>query len=65
MNYTLKQWRKLRDMSRKELAERIGKTEITIWNWERGQTSPRASDIKAIREVLMLTPEDNILLPCK
>lgn len=62
MRYTLKQWRKLRDLSRKSLAELVGKTETTIWSWEVGKTEPKASDLENLRNALELSDNDIILL---
>lgn len=63
MKLTLIEWRRLRGMSRKALAEAIGKSELTIYNWEQGKSERRPSEIKALREALNLKANDVILLP--
>lgn len=63
MKYTLKQWRMLRGMTRKELAEAIGKSETTIWHWEKGHSERRPSEVEALRKALDLKKSDVIILP--
>lgn len=63
MNYTLKQWRMLRDMTQGELAEAIGKSVATVWSWEKGKTEPKASDLSNLRTALKLKDTDVIVLP--
>ena len=63
MEDTLKQWRAIRGLSQTELAESIGKTQITVSNWETGKSDPRYRDMLKLREALALEPTDVILMP--
>ena len=50
-------------MSRKALAEAIGKSEPTIYNWEQGKSERKPSEIQALRNALNLKEDDVIILP--
>lgn len=50
-------------MTRKELAEAIGKSEVTIYNWELGKSERRPSEVEALRKALDLKKSDVIILP--
>ncbi|MFM1602059.1 helix-turn-helix transcriptional regulator [Helcococcus ovis] len=57
MNYnkpevSLKGLRMLKDMSQKELGEKLGKSEYTIANWESGKSSPKITDYYKLKDVL-------------
>lgn len=65
MAYTLRQWRAIRNMSQEQLAEAIGKTNMTISNWETGKTEPSYSELVKLSLVLNTNGIDNILLPVR
>ena len=44
-------------MTRRELAERCGVSEKTIWNWEKGKTTPSVNDLPWIAESLQRSEE--------
>ena len=60
---TLKQWRMFAGLTRKDLADRIKKSEKTIQNWEEGESQPDANDIKALEQVLNIKWAEVILMP--
>ena len=62
MEFTLKQWRRLKGYNQTELGEMIGRDTQTISNWETGKSEPRVSDLEKIRKALSLRPEDVILM---
>ena len=62
MEYTLKQWRGIKNISQDKLAAAIGRTQITISHWETGKSGPKAGDMCKLREALALGPEDVILM---
>lgn len=63
MKLTLAEWRRLRGLSRKKLGELVGKSQLTIRNWERGDSERKPSEIEALRKALNLTDEDVLILP--
>ena len=44
-----------------ELADRVGVSRPTIWSWEKGKTSPRASRIPVLAASLQV-PESELIL---
>ena len=59
---TLKQLRLFAGMTRKSLAEALGKSESTIQNWETGRSQPNANDIVKLEQVLNMRWADVILV---
>lgn len=59
---TLEQWRSFAGLSRRELAEKITKSEKTIQNWETGETQPNAEDIKELEKALNIKWADVLLV---
>lgn len=59
---TLKQLRLFAGMTRKNLAEALGKSEGTIQNWETGRSQPNANDIAKLEQVLNMKWADVILV---
>lgn len=59
---TLKQLRLFAGMTRKSLAEALGKSEGTIQNWETGRSQPNANDIAKLEQVLNMKWADVILV---
>jgi transcriptional regulator with XRE-family HTH domain len=49
-------------MTRKSLAEALGKSESTIQNWETGRSQPNANDIAKLEQVLNMKWADVILV---
>ena len=58
----LKEWRRLKDFTLKQLGEKIGVTNQTVSNWESGKSEPKVSDIPKIRKALALKDDDFIRL---
>ena len=50
-----------RGMTRKKLAEAIGRSEPTISNWEKGVSEPTATDIANIEKVLSIKWSDDVI----
>ena len=61
MKGTLQQWRMFRGMTRKKLAEAIGRSEPTISNWEKGVSEPTATDIANIEKMLNIKWSDDVI----
>lgn len=45
-------------LTRREVANQVGVTEVTIFNWENGRSEPRASDILALCKVYGCTADE-------
>lgn len=65
MKKTLKEWRELRYMSQEQLAEKIGRTNMTVSLWETGKSEPKYSDLVKLSQVLKTKGIDNIILPTR
>ena len=50
-------------LTRKDLADRIKKSEKTIQNWEEGESQPDANDIKELEQVLDIKWAEVVLMP--
>lgn len=48
----IKQLRKARGLTQKELADKLGVTQSAVGNWEAGIRNPRAADLLNIAEAL-------------
>ena len=44
----LKDYRKLRGLTRRAVGEALGVNQITIWRWETGKTAPRRTQVRAV-----------------
>ena len=49
---TLEELRRLRGLSRAQLAKMLGADASTIWYWERGKRKPRLENIRALAQGL-------------
>lgn len=57
----LKKIRNLREeagMTQLQLAVAIGVTPVTVYNWERGQHEPKASQVRALANVFGVSMDD-------
>lgn len=63
MAITLKAARINRNLTQSEAGARIGVTEDTISNWERGKSFPNVPQLKRIEEVYQVSYNDLIFLP--
>ncbi len=63
MKLSLKAARVNKGLTQKEAAEKIGVTEDTIGNWERGKSYPDALHLKVIEKVYEVSYDDIIFLP--
>lgn len=61
--YTLRQWRKVNDMTLKEASDLIGVSEQTVIAWEQGRSEPRAGNIRAIEKAYNIKWSDDVLMP--
>ena len=50
----LKEYRKERNMTQEHLAEKLGVSTTTLYNWENGVSKPREENRKALNELLHL-----------
>lgn len=55
---TLKEMRDEAILTQEELAQVVGVSKMTIYSWERGETSPRPAHIRKLAEVLGRTPQE-------
>lgn len=53
----LKAWRKRRDLTQSELAERMGASFVSVCNWESGKTSPTLTSVVKLSQALKVGPE--------
>ncbi len=63
VRHTLRQWRRLADMTQTELGKAIDRDQTTIVRWEKGETQPKADDIAKLEQVLNIKWSDDILMP--
>lgn len=61
--YTLKTWRKVRDMTLAEASEKIGVSRVTLINWEKGKSIPKVDKIPAIEKAYDIRWSDDVLMP--
>lgn len=54
--------RKNANLTQKDLAERCGVSESTVWSWEKGRTEPTVSQAIKIGEAVGLHIDDIIFL---
>lgn len=50
--------RKMKKITRDELAKRLGVTNVTIWAWETGRTLPNANDLYQMSKILGVKMEE-------
>lgn len=50
-------------LSQKEMADKLGVSAATIWNWENGKTEPTLSQLRVISE-LSTIPIGSIVVGC-
>lgn len=60
MKITLKAARVNVGFTQKEAAEKIGVTEYTVFNWEKGRSFPNVKNLKAIEEAYRVSYQDLI-----
>lgn len=63
MKLTLRQWRKLRDITLKEASNMIGVSEQAIVAWEKHGATPNANRIPAIEKAYNIKWSDDVLMP--
>ena len=54
----IRRLREERGWTQLELAYRLGVTPVTIYNWERGRTEPRASQFRQLARLLGVSMDD-------
>jgi transcriptional regulator with XRE-family HTH domain len=57
---TLKELREAAGLTQLQLSARLGVTPGTVYNWERGQGEPKASQVAQLAQVLGVTADDVI-----
>lgn len=53
----LKSLRAERRISRDKLAKLVGVSKVTIWHWERGDTTPRVANLEVLADALEVSPD--------
>ncbi len=59
---TIRELREEHGLTQLQLAYRVGVTPLTIANWERGRTEPKATQLRKVAEVFGLASSDDIVL---
>lgn len=54
----LTKYREQKNLSKTELAKRVGVSDVTVGHWESGKISPRMGKVELIAEVLGVKPDD-------
>jgi transcriptional regulator with XRE-family HTH domain len=54
----LTEWREYRRLTQKQLAERLGTTDMTVSRWERGKALLNTAVLEAVAEALGMEPGD-------
>ncbi len=57
----LKWLRQRRGMSMAQLAEKVGVSKVTVWNWEHGNSRPRDAAMIAAAQTLGVAPSQFVL----
>lgn len=52
----LTDWRKANEISRKELANKLGVTETTVWRWEMGERAPARRYLPRMSRLTGISP---------
>ena len=65
MSLTIRQWRRLKEMSQKNLADACGVHENTIRNWEEDSSQIKLSDAIKLSEVFGVSIDDIVFTPTK
>lgn len=60
MPFTLRQLRHLKELSQKEVAERLGVSELTLANYEKGFSQPNATTIQKMLDLYEVKFDDVI-----
>jgi transcriptional regulator with XRE-family HTH domain len=60
---TIRDWRLRRFLNQQELAAKVGVSNNTISNWEKGIKAPTLKHMRALAEALGIGPEQIILPP--
>lgn len=55
---TIRELREAAAMTQLELANRLGTTPVTIYNWERGKHEPKASQLRALARVFGVSMDE-------
>lgn len=55
---TIQAWRKQRRITQRELAESVGVTTATVYNWERGKSEPKANQLRKLASSLGISMDD-------
>lgn len=64
MKFTLRQHRKIQNITLNELAKRMNKSTTAILNWEGGKTDIKKKDWDLLLEILGIS-EEQIIFPIK
>jgi len=52
MRLKLREWLSIRNMTQKELAKRMGVTQVTVNNWVQGKTKPNIEQLSKLAKTL-------------
>lgn len=55
--FTIKQWRQLHNHTQQSLADVIGVSKITVWNWENAIHNPHPKQLEKIAELFNIEVE--------
>ena len=55
---TIKEWRAIRLMSQKQLADAIGSSEFVIWQWESNRRGMAAHSLRKVAAALGVSMDD-------
>ena len=55
---TIRQLREERGWSQRELARRVGVSNVAIWYWENGERVPGANQLRAVAATLSVSMDD-------
>ena len=51
IKFTIKTWRRLANLSQEQLAQKLGVTKQTVFNWEKGTHKPHKHTLQAMADI--------------
>lgn len=63
MKHTLREWRRIKELSQQELGDLVGVSKTTVVHWEEHPERMRVERVKQVALALEISIDDIIILP--